>query len=353
MQQRGMQEQPIRRAYRTAVIIILIATVMASTFVASYSLALGRPEPRRIPTGLVGALEQRPALVQTIEDATRGALDLRPYPSVPAAEAAIEHQKISAVLVLNTPRPQLLVSSASGASLALVLQRVAEQVNQQLAPGGIPPLQVVDVRPLPPTDPLGLNSFYVSIAATVMGFVTAFQLRQHASGLRLRDWLAVIGVLAGGGGLALALVTGPLLHALPAPIPELWAALAAQIAVAALFNSTMLVLFGRWAIIPTWLMFIAFGNAWSGGAIAPPLLPRLYAFVGRFMPSGATVNILHNAAYFRHTRQPEPIIVQTGWLVGILAALLISVRVKHRNPTGRPPEDLEPVPSGHPEACQR
>jgi hypothetical protein len=212
---------------------------------------------------------------------------------------------------------------------------VAEQVNDRVAPGSIPPLRVVDVRPLPPTDPLGLNSFYVAIAATVLGFVTIFQLRQHAPGLSLRDWLVVIGILAAVGGLALALVAGPLLHALPAPFPELWAAIAAQIAVAALFNSTMLVLFGRWAIIPTWLMFIAFGNAWSGGAIAPPLLPRVYALVGRFMPSGAGVSIIHNAAYFRRTPQVEPLVVEGCWLVGGLAALVISVRVLGRKPTGR------------------
>jgi hypothetical protein len=330
-----MTEQPARTAYRIAFVVIVIATVMASTFVASYTLALGRPEPRRIPTGIVGDPAREPALVQTLEETTGGALRFHPYPSVSAAETAIVKQKISAALVLSSPRPQLLISSASGSSLALILQRVAEQVNDRVAPGSIPPLRVVDVRPLPPTDPLGLNSFYVAIAATVLGFVTIFQLRQHAPGLSLRDWLVVIGILAAVGGLALALVTGPLLHALPAPFPQLWAAIAAQIAVAALFNSTMLVLFGRWAIIPTWLMFIAFGNAWSGGAIAPPLLPRVYALVGRFMPSGAAVSLIHNAAYFRRTPQVEPLVVEGCWLVGALAALVISVRVLGREPTGR------------------
>lgn len=246
-----MNDPTAREAYRAALVIILIGTAMASLFVASYSLALGRPVPRHVRTGLVGDPAREPALVDELEEVTGGGLKFR----------------------------------------ALVLQRAAEQVNEQLAPESAPPLRVVDVRPLPPNDPLGLVSFYVTIAATVLGFVSMFQIRQHASGLSLRAWLAFIGVLAVVGGLALTLVTGPLIHALPAPFPELWAALAAQIAVAALFNSTMLVLFGRWAIIPTWLMFITFGNAWSGGAVAPALLPSLYAFVGRFMPSGATVSI--------------------------------------------------------------
>ncbi|GAA1806936.1 DUF3533 domain-containing protein [Planosporangium flavigriseum] len=331
-----MPEQPARTAYRVALVIITIGTVMASTFVASYTIALGRPEPRRVPTGLVGEPAAHPALIETLQEATGGGLAFHPYPSAPAAAAAIGRQQISAALVLGPGRPQLLIASASGASLALVLERAAERVNEQLAPESAPPLRIVDVRPLPPNDPLGLNSFYVAIAATVLGFVTMFQLRQHAPGLSLRAWLASIGVLAAGGGLALALVTGPLLHALPAPLPAIWAGIATQITVAALFNSTMLVLFGRWAIIPTWLMFIAFGNAWSGGAVAPPLLPRIYAFVGRFMPSGAAVAILHNLAYFRGAPQVEPFVVQACWLVGLLVALVISVRVKRRRPTGRP-----------------
>jgi hypothetical protein len=331
-----VSEQTARGAYRAALVILLIGTVMASLFVASYSLALGRPVPRHIPTGLVGDPARRPAIVDTLEEATDGALDFRPYPSVSAAETAIGEQKILAALALGSDRPQLLISSASGASVALVLQKVAEQVNDQLAPDGVPPLRVVDIRPLPPNDPLGLNSFYVTIAATVLGFVVMFQIRQHASALSLRDWLAVVGVLAVFGGLALTLVTGPLIHALPGPFPELWGALAAQIAIAALFNSTMLVLFGRWAIIPTWLMFIAFGNAWSGGAVAPSLLPAVYAIVGRFMPSGATVAILHNAAYFRHAQQIKPVVVDALWLVGCLVALVIAVRALRRNPTGKP-----------------
>src|SRR5205085_11029656 len=101
-------------------------------------------------------------------------------------------------------------------------------------------------------DPQGLGSFDVTLAATILGFVTMFQLRANARGMRLRDWLACILVLAAVGGLTLALVVDPLLGALRGSFGELAAALGAQIAVAALFNATMLTLVGRWAIIPTW-----------------------------------------------------------------------------------------------------
>jgi hypothetical protein len=335
-------DQGASRAYRTALVVVLIATVMASLFVASYSLALGRPVPHRIPIGVVGDPARRLTLVAALQDTTDHALQFHRYPSAAAAEAAIDRQTMFAALVLNTGPSQLLISSASGASVALVLDRAAERVNELLAPGGSPVLHVVDIHPLPPNDPEGLVGFYVTIAATILGFVTMFQLRMHASGLPLRGWLAVIGVLAIGGGLFLALVADPLIHALRGAFLEVWAALAAQIAVAALFNSTMIVVLGRWAMIPTWLLFIAFGNAASGGAVAAALLPPLYAFLGRFMPSGATVSLIHQAVYFHHTQRLEPFLVEGGWLVGSLAALLVSVRRLGRTPTGARPDRRAP-----------
>ena len=62
-------------------------------------------------------------------------------------------------------------------------------------------LYIVDLHPLPPTDPQGLVSFYVTLASSILGFVTMFQLRANAPGLKFRDWLAAIAVLAIAGGL--------------------------------------------------------------------------------------------------------------------------------------------------------
>jgi hypothetical protein len=108
--------------------------------------------------------------------------------------------------------------------------------------------------------------------------------------------------------------------------------------VAAVVCSTMIVLIGgRRAIIPTWLLFIILGNTSSGG-VAPPLLlllPQPYAFVGRFLPPGATVGIVRTAVYFRHQQHLEPFAVQAGWLACGVAALLISARLLGRGPAAR------------------
>jgi FtsH-binding integral membrane protein len=308
--------------------VIAIATAMASLFVLSYSLALGRPSPHHIPTAVVGATAAHPRLVAALERETEGGLRLEAAPTVEAAKAGIEAQRVYAALVLDRSPPQLLLASASGTSVARLLQQAAGRAS--LAVGT--PLAVEDVKPLPPADPQGLVSFYVTLAATILGFVTMFQLRAHASQLSLRSWLAAIAVLACVGGLVLALFTVVVIAALRGPFLEVATILAAQIATAALFNATMLTLLGRWAIIPTWGLFVAVGNASSGGAVAPPLLPTFYGVIGRFLPPGATVETIRNAVYFPGAQHLEPVVVEAIWFGASLVALLAVARVRGRTP---------------------
>jgi hypothetical protein len=44
-------------------------------------------------------------------------------------------------------------------------------------------------------------------------------------------------------------------------------------------------------------------------AAAQPLLPPFYAFIGRFLPPGATVRTVRTAVYFRRDQHLEPFIV--------------------------------------------
>jgi hypothetical protein len=318
----------VRPPYRNAIVVIAIAVTMVSIFAVSYTVALGRPTPHDIPAGVVGDPARRPGLLRALEGATQNGLRVTRYASLARARRAIDEQRIYAVLTLKRSAARLFVASAAGTSVARVLEQAAQAVPSRI--GG--PLRIVDLHPLPPTDPLGLASFYVTLAATILGFVTMFQLRANAGSLSLRAWLTCIVVLALVGGLVLTLITDPLLNALRGPFLELWAALAAEVGAAALFASAMLTLIGRWAIVPTWGLLVAIGNAASGGAVAPPLLPAFYRFVGQFLPNGATVETIRNAVYFTGYQHLAPILVQAAWIVGLLVLLLVAARRRGRTP---------------------
>jgi hypothetical protein len=312
---------PIERA----VLILVVAIVGGSLFVTAYSLALGDPIPRRIETALVGDPTEHASTVDALQGVADGSLVFRPYASVPAALHAIDEQKLCVALNLTSQRPTLYLSSAAGASVARVLEQIST-VD--------PTVRVVDTHPLRTNDPSGLKIFYLMLVATIVGFLTVFQVRANAGGLSLRQWTAFVVALAVTGPLVVTLVDGPLLHLLDLPVLESWGILALQLLAVASFASLMAVLTGRWAILPTFLFFVVLGNTSSGGAVAPPLLPPPMAFVSQWLPSGATVTALREAVYFPTYQHAHPIVVLGTWAVLLFTAMLVA---SHR--LGRSPGD--------------
>jgi hypothetical protein len=321
---RAAREPP----YQPALVVVGLAIVFGGLFVASYSLALGRPRPHDIPAAAVGMSRADQPLVAAIERATGSALKLHPVPSEAAARREIAREEIYAALVLAPGTPQLLVASAAGSSVARTLEQAVLTIVEERGPV----LRVRDAAPLPRGDPQGLVVFYTTLAATIIGFVSMFQLRANASGLSLKAWLGFAVVLAVGTGLMLTLVTGPIIGALGGSFPEKWAIVSLECLTAALVTSALVVLIHRWALIPVWLLFIVLGNTSSGGAVAPPLLPPVYAFIGRWLSPGATVNALRDVVYFPQAQHVEPVLVLLAWSAAGLGGLLAAVRLMGRTP---------------------
>lgn len=315
-------------AYRRAAVILVIAIALAGLFVTSYIDALGRPTARRLTVAVVGGSPQQNPTAVALQQATAKGIVYDSYPTAAAAEDAVTRQHAYAVLVLGgRPPVQLELSSASGSSAARVLTQAAAAAQAQS--GTVIALR--DLHPLPATDPTGLAEFYLTLAATILGFVTTFQLRANAKPLNLRAWLGFTGALAVLGSLVLvALASGAL--KVPIPFFHSWGLLALQMATASAFAATMAVVVGRWALIPTWLLFVVLGNTSSGGAVASPLLPEPLRFLSRVLPTGATVSAIRSATYFPQSQPLEPTLVLTAWTVGSVALLLTACRIKRTSP---------------------
>jgi hypothetical protein len=312
--------------WRAAAVVIGLALLMGSAFAFSYTVALGRPAPHDVPVAVVGTAAENARITAALQEGAEEGLDLRPYPSLASARSAVDEQDVFAIVDGGDTPPTLYVSGASGSSVSRLLTQVVQAVPPDIG------VRVVDLHPLPESDPQGLTSFYVTIAATILGLVTVFQLRVHAGGVGLRVWLGYLTVLSAGAGIALTLVVDPLLGALQGPFWEFALVLALQTATTASFNSLMIVLVGRWAIIPTWGVFILLGNTSSGGAVAAPLLPAFFALAGRVLPTGATVAALHQAAYFRGHQHLEPYLVLALWFVVVGVAMVAVRRWRGKSP---------------------
>jgi hypothetical protein len=115
---------------------------------------------------------------------------------------------------------------------------------------------------------------------------------------------------------------------------------------AASFTSLMAALIGRWAILPTWLFVVVLGNASSGGAVSPPLLPPAFAFFSQWLPSGSTVTALRDAIYFTHHQPARPIAVLATWAILLFAAWPRVSRRREARVTQAAMEPLQPLPVG-------
>jgi hypothetical protein len=206
------------------------------------------------------------------------------------------------------------VASAAGASVARVLEKIYARD---------PSVRVIDAHPLNGRDPSGLDVFYLMLVTTIVGFTTVFQVRAYDASLAQRHHFAFVLSLAVAGSLALTVVDGPLLDRPSAMFLEEWAILAVHLLAVASFTSLMTVLIERWAILPTWLFFIVLGNTSSGGAVSPALLPVPFAFLSRWLPSGAAVASLRDAIYFRSYQHVLPLAVLALWGFGLFAAWLL------------------------------
>lgn len=244
----------------------------------------------------------------------RDSLVFRSYPSAAAALHAIDRQHIYTALDLTSRRPTLYVASAAGASVARVLEKVAA-VD--------PTVRVVDSHPLLPTDPNGLDLFYLMLVTTIIGFITIFQVQAQAGSLSLSEHVRLVLGAAVIASLLLTLVDAALLHRLAPRNAEVWGILAMHLLAVLSFTLLMITLVGRWAIVPTWLFFVVLGNAASGGAVSPPLLPQPFAFLSNWLPSGATVTAVRDAIYFHHYQHVHPLVVLATWAAVLLVGWVL------------------------------
>ena len=198
---------------RKAAAVLGIAMLMAASFVAAYTVALGQPFPRDMPVGVAGAAADTAPLVAALHSRP-SEFDVHEYPTRDAAIAAINDQRITAAIDATASPPQLLLASASDPSGTRVLTQL-----DQTQPGQFK-LPIVDLYPLPPSGSGRPGDVLSRHRRHPPGFhhdVSAARQRQDVVAAR---WLGCVAVLAVIGGAALAFVIGPVLHALTAPFPS-------------------------------------------------------------------------------------------------------------------------------------
>ncbi|WP_431277158.1 hypothetical protein [Leifsonia poae] len=248
--------------HRPALVVTLIIAIVSALFAASYSLAIADPKPHGVPIGLVSSTVTAAEFRTMLGEPPATTFQIIAFPTEARALHAIDEQEIYGALVDGGTSSRLYISSASGDSVARLLEGDAPVIEAAIGH----PVTVVDKHPLTASDPSGLVLFYVPLVAVIIGFLGAVQTRTNAPKLTLRAELAWDVARSALAAFAIVLTISILLRIMRLPFFPSWGVLALTMLVAGMTYSAFRVLIGaRWALLPTWIVFVLISNPASGG----------------------------------------------------------------------------------------
>jgi hypothetical protein len=294
----------------------LIALIVAAAFIGCYVGLQRDPQPHQIPIAVTA-----PDLADQLRQALGDSVEVHPAADAAAARHALERHDVVAALSTDGPgQLRLEIAGADGTSTTSAVKNLVGAY----ANGAGKHVTTEDVVPLTHFDARGLAGFYVAFGVTLAGFVLASNVLGLAGLLRLRHrfWL-----LAGASvaiGTVAAIIAGPMLGAVPAPVIPLVFTLTLLAAAAAFTTKLLGTYLGPVGVPVATLLLLTVGNATSGATIGADLLPAPARAVSALLPPGAAVRAITDLSYFDGAHAAAPVITLAPWAV--IAALLVGLR---------------------------
>ncbi|WP_345654457.1 DUF3533 domain-containing protein [Streptomyces tremellae] len=332
-----------------AALLVFGTLALQLLFIASYVGALHHPEPTDVKVAVVapgGAADQAAARLRQLPG---GPLSPRVLPDEAAARRQLLNRDVDAALLVD-PRGStdtLLVASGQGTAETNALLNVFGQAEQRQQRT----LRPVDVAPASPRDAEGLSSFYLVVGWCVGGYLCAAILAvsagaRPANRARALIRLATTALYAIAGGLLGAVITGPVLGALPGSVWALWGLGALTVFAVGAATLAFQTIFGVIGIGVAILVVVIGGNPSAGGAFPLPLLPDFWRAIGPALPVGASTWTARSIAYFRGNAVTGPLLVLSAWALGGIVVSLAAAGL--RGGRRRAAEPPAPRPSAAP-----
>jgi hypothetical protein len=325
--------------FLTGFIVLVAAAALQLAFVGSYVGALHNPVPHKVPVDLVAPYTIAPTLTASIDGLAGSPIEIRQAASSVVADADIENRRAYGYFEPHSKgRDTLVVASAANRATAVALETILAGVETSRHR---PAARVVDLVPLPPTDPNGLSGFYAVVAWMIGGYLGGTLLglvgepRAKSRARALARVLALAAYAAGSGALSVLLLDKGI-GVMTGHFEALCGIAALSIFAAGAATAGFQAVLGMAGTLLAIVVFVIVGNPSSGGPYARDLLPQFWRVVGEYLPSGAAVDLVRNVLYFGSNDIQTPLIVLGAWAAGgaILALVLGGRRVSARAAEG-------------------
>ena len=313
-----------RRSLTRGAVVIVAAMVVGLAFVWSFVGGLHQPAFHRVPIAVVGP----PALSQKLNSG--GQFAVTRVDSRQAAFNQVDDHSALGGIVVGPRGIDVLVSSVAGLTVSNALATDLPPKLRAVAPPGTP-VRVLDLKPAPSNDPLGLSPFFLALSVMIGNYIGAvfFALAFGVKPVGRRVWwrllgVSIIGLILALGEVAVVYAIGPLQgHYVALVLGSLLLGLSVSFITVGL--QSFLGIVGTTIAI---LVFVILGNPSSGGPIPTQLLPGIWRTIGPYLPEGAGTDLYRNVAYFGSHNLTRPLLVMFAWLTMGFVLVLASVRAQ-------------------------
>jgi hypothetical protein len=311
----------------TGAIVLVAAAALQLAFVGSYVGAFHDPTPHSVPVDLVAPYTIAPRLAAAVDTLPGKPLKIQKAASAAAARNDVLTRRAYGYFEPHSKGPDtLVIASAANTATADAIEAIFAGVETSRHR---PPARLVDIAPLPPSDPNGLTGFYAVVGWMIGGYLGGTLLgvvgRSRArSRVRAFARVLALAVYAVASGALSALLLDKGLGVLGGHFTDLCAIAALSIFAAGAATAGLQSLLGLAGTGVAILVFVVLGNPSSGGPYARDLLPQFWRVTGEYLPPGAAVDLVRNVLYFGSHEIQTPLIVLGAWAAGgaILALAL-------------------------------
>ena len=313
-----------RKSLVRGAVVIVAATIVGLGFVWSFVGGLHQPKFHKVPIAVLGPT----ALSQKLGSGSQFAVTRVDSPQ--AAVDRIDDRKADGGIVVDSSGIEVMVASVAGLTISDSLRTDLVPKLSALAPPGTP-VRVLDVKPAPKNDPLGLSPFFLALSIMIGNYIAAifFALAFGVKPVGRRVWwrllgVSVVGLVLALGEVAVVYAIGPLGgHYVPLVLGSILLGLSVSYITVGL--QSFIGIAGTTIAI---LVFIILGNPSSGGPIPTQLLPGIWRTVGPYLPEGAGTDLFRNVAYFGSHDLTRPLLVMFAWLLTGVLFVLASIRAR-------------------------
>ena len=313
-----------RRSLIRGAVVIVAAMIVGLAFVWSFVGGLHQPAFHKVPIAVVGPRALSDKL------GSGGQFAVTRVDSRQAAVNQVDDHSALGGIVVGPRGIDVLVASVAGLTVSSALQTELPPKLRALAPPGTP-VRVLDLKPAPKNDPLGLSPFFLALSVMIGNYIGAvfFALAFGVKPVGRRVWwrllaVSIIGLILAIGEVAVVYAIGPLQgHYVPLVLGSVLLGLSVSYITVGL--QSFLGILGTVIAI---LVFVILGNPSSGGPIPNQLLPWIWRTVGPYLPEGAGTDLYRNVAYFGGHNLTRPLLVMFAWLSAGVLLVLASVRAR-------------------------